>query len=276
MRVLPSLLILGALLCAPTAALAAVLRLNSATVEELSAVEGIDAAAAARIVELREARGGQLSSVEALRVLNLPEEGLNNLRDQAIIDFQVREQRKSYASVDEVLAEFSSEPDVRAVQAMAMTYAKSNPELVSGWLRASRTAYLLPKVNLQYEKELDLSRGYEYEYVDGTSSDPSELLDDSQADNDDKYVVRLEWRLDKLVMSSEQIRVINEAQDIVKLRDKVLDETTRLYFDRRRLQVELLLNPPSDLRAQIESQLRLQELTANLDALTGGAFSAAL
>jgi hypothetical protein len=77
-------------------------------------------------------------------------------------------------------------------------------------------------------------------------------------------------------MSSERIRVINEAQDIVKLRDKVLDEVTRLYFDRRRLQVDLLLNPPSDMKKLIDDELRLQELTANIDALTGGQFSASL
>ena len=70
--------------------------------------------------------------------------------------------------------------------------------------------------------------------------------------------------------------MINEAQDVVKLRDKVLDEVTRLYFDRRRLQVELLLDPPTGLQDQLESELRLQESTANLDAFTGGAFSASL
>jgi hypothetical protein len=70
--------------------------------------------------------------------------------------------------------------------------------------------------------------------------------------------------------------VISEAQDIVKLRDKVLGEVTRLYFDRRRLQIDGLLNPPNDLRAQIDDELRLMEFTAQLDALTGGAFSAAV
>ena len=86
--------------------------------------------------------------------------------------------------------------------------------------------------------------------------------------------MKLEWRLDKLVMSSEQIRVINETGKANKMREKVLDEVTRLYFDRRRLQVDNLLNPPSSLTDQIEMELRLQEMTANLDALTGGEFSA--
>ena len=56
----------------------------------------------------------------------------------------------------------------------------------------------------------------------------------------------------------------------------MLDEVTRLYFDRRRLQVDMLLKASPDLKAQLENELRLQELTANLDAYTGGAFSAAL
>ena len=51
---------------------------------------------------------------------------------------------------------------------------------------------------------------------------------------------------------------------------------TRLYFDRRRLQVDQLLKPPRSIEDQIENELRLQEMTANLDALTGGAFSASI
>jgi hypothetical protein len=176
--------------------------------------------------------------------------------------------------VEQVLAAFASEPDVQSVQAMALAYTKTNPELVEGWLRASKQAYMLPKVNLQYEKEND--QGLDYEYTLDVDGDLIAQLDGQDADNDDKFVVKLEWRLDKLVMSSEQIRVINESQDIVKLRDKVLDEVTRLYFDRRRLQVDLLLDPGTALKQQIENELRLQELSANLDAITGGAFSASL
>jgi len=67
--------------------------------------------------------------------------------------------------------------------------------------------------------------------------------------------------------------MINEAQDVVKLRDKVLTEVTRLYFDRRRAQVESVLSPKRDLGAQVKDQLSILEKTAQIDALTGGAFS---
>ena len=68
--------------------------------------------------------------------------------------------------------------------------------------------------------------------------------------------------------------MISESQDVVKLRDTVLTQVTGLYFDRRRLQVDMLLDPPKDVRAQVDQQLRLMELTAELDGYTGGQFSA--
>jgi hypothetical protein len=250
--------------------------LNSSSAEQFTTVEGVDIVLAKRIVDLREQRGGSLGSVESLRTLNIPGETLDNLRSQVGVDLpmvKVSNQKRQFNSADEVLAEFEGEPDVRAVQAMAMAYTKTSPELVEGWLVASKAAYALPKVQLGYQKDIDLNEGFSYELdADG---ELEATLDDADVDNNDRYVVKLEWRLDKLVMSSERIRVINEAQDIVKLRDKVLDEVTRVYFDRRRLQVETLLSPPGDVRAQIKDELRLQELTANLDAYTGGGFSAA-
>jgi hypothetical protein len=246
--------------------------LNSAGVKDLIAIEHIDQAMAESIVEYRSKHNG-IPNVESLRVLNLSESALDSLRSESIVTLQISTKRnKSYSSVEEVMAEFETEPDIRAVQAMAMRYSKSNPELMEKWLASSKRAYALPKVNLQYEKQLD--EGTRYDYVAGADGNLESQADYVQIGNDDKVVVKLEWRLDKLVMSSEQIRVINETGKANKMREKVLDEVTRLYFDRRRLQVDNLLQPPSSLSDQIEMELRLQEMTANLDALTGGEFSA--
>ncbi len=246
--------------------------LNTATVEEFAAISTIELSDAESIVSYRNQHSG-IPNVESLRVLNLSESALQSLRSESIVTLQISTKRnKTYTSVDEVMAEFSSEPDIRSVQAMSMRYSKTNPELMEKWLSASQRAYALPKVNLQYEKQLD--EGTRYDYVAGADGNAEPQTDYVQIGNDDKVVVKLEWRLDKLVMSSEQIRVINETGKANKMREKVLDEVTRLYFDRRRLQVDNLLNPPSSLQDQIEMELRLQEMTANLDALTGGEFSA--
>ena len=262
-------------LLAATPAFAGDVLLNQATADEFASIEGVDMALASRIVDLRGERG-HLSSVEALRVLDVPATTLDTLRQEVGVELQVKKpgQAKTYASAGDVLAEFDHEPDVRAVQAMAMEYSKTSPELVEQWLSAAKGSYALPKVGLGYRKELDLYERHDYD-LDANDELVGEL-DYTNAENDDTYAVTLRWDLNKLIMSSERIRVISETQDIVKLRDKVLDEVTRLYFDRRRLQVELLLEPPKTLQAQLEQQLRLQELTANLDAFTGGGFSRSL
>lgn len=182
----------------------------------------------------------------------------------------------NYSNPDQVLARFKDEPDVRQVQEMALEYSQTDPRYLEGWMRASKSAALLPEFQVTY--------GYSQGYDDGSIylTDPNDptgtpLLqpDDTSSAVDWDVDLRAKWRFDKLVMSSERIRVISEAQDVVKLRDKILEEVTRVYFDRRRLQVEMLLNP-GDLKAQLKNELRLQELTAQLDAYTGGRFTAAL
>lgn len=271
------LIILISALASGTAS-AARFMINDVTVDELASVEGVDAETANRIVALRTDRSG-LDSLEELRILGLNQSTMDALRSHVFAELTLKKVSKgTYKSVSDVLQQFAHEPDVLKVQAMAMSYTKTNPALVEGWLNASKKAYALPAVTLTYDKDLDDYSTWNYIDLDGDGdvSNTERQLNTSRVDDDDSIGVRLAWRLDKLVMSSERIRVINEAQDIVKLRDKVLDEVTRVYFDRRRLQVEQLLSPASSLKGKIKNELRLQELTASIDALTGGQFSGSL
>jgi len=53
-------------------------------------------------------------------------------------------------------------------------------------------------------------------------------------------------------------------------------EVQRLYEERRRVLIDLATIPPDDVRSRIFLRLRLEELTAHLDALTGGLFATSL
>jgi hypothetical protein len=180
-------------------------------------------------------------------------------------------------SVDEVLSQFKDEPDVREVQEMVLAYSKTDPSYVDAWLRASVTAAWLPELQFTYDYDNGYDRDYAYltSQDDGFTGDSEAEIEGSGVDLQHGLQVRARWELDKLVMSSERIRVISEAQDVVKLRDKVLEEVTRLYFDRRRLQVDMYMTE-GDTKTQLKNELRLQELTAQLDAYTGGRFSGAV
>lgn len=276
-------LLVGLALAGAASAAEPVIVLNQATPEQLASLDEVDASEAERIVAFVHERGEKLRSVEELRSIpGMDGPTLDSIRDGTAVEISLASGTggKTYSSPDEVLREFDHEPTALQVQSWASDYARLAPEQVDRWLSASKSFALLPELTV--EGRLDGSWGQDFVYypTDGTIDTPDDsvfaVLDDAGKDGDQKLLVRMKWQLDKLVMSSERIRVISEAQDIVKLRDKVLTEVTRLYFERRRVQVEMLLQPKSDLMGQVKDQLRLMELTANLDALTGGAYSRAL
>jgi len=62
---------------------------------------------------------------------------------------------------------------------------------------------------------------------------------------------------------------------VVQLRDDILDEVNKVYFERLRVKIELDNLSIEEKNKRAQKQLRLEELTACLDGLTGGYFSSA-
>jgi len=277
------LLLTAALAALPVSAWGAErLSLNEATAAQLAGLAAVDDDAAAAIVDLREDRDG-LGSVEELRVLRLEDAALTSLRDNTWVEFSVPATAsvKTYKNADEVLAEFSGEPSVQQVQAWANHYARTSPNMVRRWLSQASAFAALPQLQLEYQLDDDWDQDFDYLNEAGAEAlTPDEkvfaALRSGGAGQGRTYKVKAKWELQELIMSNERIRVISEAQDVVKLRDTTLSEVTRLYFERRRLQAEMLLSPKSDPLGQVKDQLRLMEMTAHIDALTGGAFSQAV
>jgi hypothetical protein len=186
----------------------------------------------------------------------------------------------AFDTVEEVLAVFAHEPTVLQVQAWAHVWAGTDPEVVRGWVLRSTTFAALPEVTLDLGLGFDHDQGFLYLDEHGLSpipgSVPIPVIDDAGEGRSVDLDLELRWDLPSLRMSSEKIRMISEAQDLAELRQEVRTEVTRVYFDRRRLQVDQLLAPAADLASRVEGELRIRELTALLDALTGGEFGAAL
>jgi len=76
-----------------------------------------------------------------------------------------------------------------------------------------------------------------------------------------------------LIWNDDQTNIDVRSKLMVQLRDDILDEVTKLYFERIRLKMEINNLPIEDNKKRCEKELKLQELTASLDALTGGYFS---
>jgi hypothetical protein len=79
------------------------------------------------------------------------------------------------------------------------------------------------------------------------------------------------WDLRELAFNPSEVQVYG----LVGIQRDLILEVTRTYFLRRQLLVRLALRPPADQLARATLDLRVEEYTAILDALTGGWFSRA-
>ncbi|MBU2034695.1 MAG: hypothetical protein KKA59_02820, partial [Candidatus Omnitrophica bacterium] len=80
------------------------------------------------------------------------------------------------------------------------------------------------------------------------------------------------WDLGELIWNQDQTSIDVRSKLMVQLRDDVLNEITKLYFERIRVKMELDNVSIEDRKKRFEKELRLQELTAMINGLTGGFF----
>ena len=165
-----------------------------------------------------------------------------------------------------LLAKFSDEPGVVEVQRAAASYARVNPSAYDAWVDSARWAYFLPR-----------SLRGQLRRTDGDQSDvrttTSGLSDLVSTDQQLLLELRADWDLTRLVFNRDGITASRQIERLVNQREDILTTVNKLYFARRQIQVELELEPPTSVERAVKSQLRVDALTADLDALTGGWFS---
>ena len=157
-----------------------------------------------------------------------------------------------------------NEPTVQQVHRWAIDYAEVSPDKIKNWRALAGKRALLPDLSVG----LDRAEGELYHW--DTGQNPDNLLKGRDLLNWD---VSLSWDLGDVIWSTDQTAIDSRSKLMVELREDVLDQVTRLYFERRRLQAELAAVDSSEPPVQFDKQLRIDELTALLDAFTGGEFS---
>ena len=248
--------------------------INRADQQELEQLPGIGPKLAEAIVAERVANGPYISSDDLARVPGISSGLIAKLSSVVQVgssgggSVQWEGATVAPAAVREVMNRFAAEPSVREVQNAAVEYAKANPERIDSWQARARANAVLPQFRTQfdYDANQDLRTRTNLD-----ATDARVITEDD--DRSYEFQVRAQWDLDRLVFEPQELAVARESVRLANLRDRVLDEVTRRYFERRRLQVDLELSPPTDLNDRIRKELRLQELSADIDALTGGWFS---
>lgn len=168
---------------------------------------------------------------------------------------------------------FAFEPSITEVHRWAIRYADVGPEKIQRWYRESKAKAWLPDVSVGID--MDNNRTIS-DSVWGSYTSGGQVYigpDDKTVYDNTGFGISLSWDLADLVWSSDQTSIDSRSKLMAELREDILDQTTRIYFERRRNQIELMRGTDEDPRLRLETEMRIAELTALIDALTGGEFS---
>lgn len=170
------------------------------------------------------------------------------------------------------------EPSIAQVRNMVVVAQKLAPAEAESWRRRARWKAAAPSVTLSLRRGLDERTGRTLGNTIGISTTENRILlgPDGQSitrasGRATDYGVSLNWSLDEMVFNSGELSVNNEMEDQFRLRESVVMDVTRLFYDRRRAMAEK--NHSRDERRREDLSFRIAELTAELDFYTGGRFS---
>ena len=169
-------------------------------------------------------------------------------------------------SAREIFEDLTREPTIAQVQLAAIQYAEVHPDKIRRWRRQAALQALLPTFNVG----LDNDRAHDVGVDEGTF--PHFQLIETE-DRDSSIDFSVTWNLGELIWNNDQTSIDTRSKLMTELREDIVDRVTRTFYERRRLQLALLANPPTDHQMLLEKELRVEELTALIDGLTGGYFS---
>ena len=159
---------------------------------------------------------------------------------------------------------FKQEPRIQDVQKMAIEYGETSPEKIKSWRKSASKQAWLPTLST------GINRSASEMYHWDSGPNPDNLLKGKDFLDWD---VSLSWNLGELVWNNDQTSIDSRSKLMVELRQDILDQVTRLYFERRRTQIEIFSGESLSNQEQLDKEMRIEELTALLDGFTGGKFS---
>lgn len=174
-----------------------------------------------------------------------------------------------------LLERFQNEPSVNQVHQAALNYANLHPEVFQSMRTRSRARGALPELRLRVVSDNDEdSRSVVRFARDAAGNSVADNISATETNaNQMQWLGEVSWKFGDVVFNSQETAVARESRYSARARQQLLQSITQVYFERRRAQIELMNSPPQDPTARALQELKIQQLTAELDAVTGGRFS---
>ncbi len=167
-------------------------------------------------------------------------------------------------------------PSISVIQQAAIEYAEVELEKIKTWRKQAAKRAWLPTVSVSVDRDRNRTISSNTWGTYGSNGSAGRYFvgpEDISSDHNENWGVSLSWDLGDLVWNDDQTSIDVRSKLMVELRGQVLDEVTKLYFESLRLRAELEDLGLEELKKKAEKKLKLNEVTAMLDGLTGGVFS---
>ena len=161
-----------------------------------------------------------------------------------------------------------SDPPIDVLRAAASALLLAEPARARSLVARARHAGWLPEVRLRVDRRLARAESVNLGPSVTTPLAPVGI----DSDNDVRYEARLSWDLSKIVFNPDEIGAQFQALRTADARREVESLVIHLYFERRRLKAESAASDANDVAVGMKLEVRIAEIEAELDALTGGAF----
>ncbi|WP_242341348.1 hypothetical protein [Anaeromyxobacter sp. SG66] len=155
----------------------------------------------------------------------------------------------------------SGEPAIAEVQAAAAQAADSEAPGAVGFARRARLAALLPRLTAEYQRD---ERSHRVVGLQGSGEVDYLRLAPGFA-----VTLRATWDLGGLVAATGEVAAAAEATARARARAEAVKRATTLYYERQRLRLSLLLDPPGSALTRAQAELEIDRLGAELAAIAG-------
>jgi hypothetical protein len=163
-------------------------------------------------------------------------------------------------------------PPIDVLRAAATALALAEPDRARSLVQRARLAAWLPEVRVRVDRRFGRSESLDVSPAPLADAPPVSL----DTVDEVRYEARATWDLSRLVFNPDELAAHAEALRMADVRREVESAVIRLYFERRRLKVEGVTTDGNDVASNLRREARIEELEAELDALTGGAFLRAM
>ena len=179
----------------------------------------------------------------------------------------------SAASAEDVVElDREGEPTVQAVHRAALEYAALHPEIFKSMRRRSRAQAALPQLTVRVTSDLDKEDRALTRFDETNSMIPQNISATETNGNDLQLYAEARWKLNESVFNYQETAVMRENRYSAKERQKLLQTVTQVYFERKRALIKMRPAKPGS-EAEALALLKIAQIEAELDALTGGWFT---